>query len=86
MKDKHRRGVIEWMFMRSPLGKLTQELENLTKVLNEESKDRPDSSTERSYRVVLSSILFSLGFRTEFLLFLLGLIGGVILTLLVKGG
>lgn len=80
MDRKRKRSFIEWLFSRSPLGQLHEELDDLGKVLNEQC----DSSAERRYREIVSLLLFLLGTRTEFLVLFCGVLLGLVLSLKFK--
>lgn len=83
-RKKPRRGLVEWLYDNSPLGRMTKDLEDLSKVLDQECDEGTRKSAERSYRIVMSSVLSALGFRTELLLFLLGSLLGSMLVLLFR--
>lgn len=75
-KMKH---LDKWSLEHSPLGERLQELDELKKVLNEES----ENGTESSYREVVQVILLLIALRTERLLFFIGISFGLLFAALL---
>lgn len=80
-----KRAMIERFFKKSPFGELLDEIDDLTEMLNKQSREDSENETVCRYRVVMAEYLFLIGIRTERLLFFFGFLFGTVFCLLLKG-